>query len=101
VKKWNITIMDPGKKDTLEDYEKNAKRMYLIGFGLIPLSWLMCWIYCFRRRKESEYLDQLGKKCFVLWWVAVLVFGLWTALYHAFWDKMTIIGFNVPYGDPE
>ena len=93
--------MDPNRKETLEDYEKNARIMYYVGFGLLPLSWLMCWVYCTRRQNESEYLRKLGWKAFFLWWVAVFIYGAWTAIYHCYWTKMTAIGFSLPQGEPE
>jgi hypothetical protein len=91
--------MDPNRKEDLATYEHNAKIMYRVGFALVPMVWLMCWIYASRRRKESEYLDQLARKCFILWWIAVFIFGTWTALYHCFWDKMTGIAFSLPNGE--
>jgi hypothetical protein len=93
--------MDPNRKEKLDAYEHNAKIMYWVGFALIPLSWLMCWIYSSRRRKESELLEQLSRKSFILWWIAVFIFGSWTALYHCFWDKMIPLGFSLPQGEIE
>lgn len=93
--------MNPNRKEKLDVYENNAKKMYYVGFALIPLSWLMCWVYCTKRQKESEFLRKLGRKSFILWWVAVFIFGLWTAIYHCFWTDMTAIGFNLPMGEPE
>jgi uncharacterized membrane protein YadS len=93
--------MDPNRKETLDVYEKNAQKMYRVGFALVPLAWLMCWVYSSRRRKESQVLDQLARKSFILWWVAVFIFGTWTVLYHCFWTDMTAIGFSLPLGEPE
>jgi di/tricarboxylate transporter len=91
--------MDPNRKEKLDVYEHNARVMYYVGFALVPLAWLMCWIYSSRRRKESEYLDRLSRKAFILWWIGVLVFGIWTLIYHAYWYKMTGIAFNLPDGE--
>ncbi|KAK8894395.1 hypothetical protein M9Y10_022830 [Tritrichomonas musculus] len=93
--------MDPNRKEELYKYEKNARIMYLVGFGLMPLSWLMCWIYASKRKAESEYLAKLANRCFFLFWGAIFIFGVWTAIYHAFWPEMAIIGYSIPTGEPE
>jgi hypothetical protein len=58
--------MDPNRKETLDVSEKNARIMFRVGFALVPLAWLMCWVYSSRRRKESEVLDQLARRSFIL-----------------------------------
>lgn len=90
--------MDPNRKEKLDMYEQNAKKMYYVGFALMPLAWLMCWIYSTRRMKESEFLTQLAHKSFILWWVGVFVIGAWTMLYDAFWEEMAAIGYSLPLG---
>ena len=93
--------MDPNRKEKIDAYEHNAEIMYKVGFALCPLSWLMCWIYCSRRKSESEKLGKLGLKCFILFWIAIYIIGIWTACYSAWWPKMEAIGYNVPVGEPE
>ena len=93
--------MDPNRKEKLEQYEKNAKIMYYVGFGLLPLSWLMCWVYSTRRQKESPLLEKLARRSFILFWIAIFIFGVWTMIYHAYWPKMSAIGFSLPQGEPE
>ena len=93
--------MDPNRKDKIEDYESNAKIMYYIGFAFVPLSWLMCWIYCEKRKTESEYLRSLSSKAFVLFWIAIFIIGIWTAINDAYWPSLTSIAYNTPIGEPE
>lgn len=93
--------MDPNRREKLEIHEKNARIMYYIGFGLMPLSWLMCWIYASSRKTESPYLKKLASRSFILFWLAIFIFGVWTAIYHAFWPEMSVIGFSIPTGEPE
>jgi hypothetical protein len=69
--KLHIPI-DPNRKETLDVSEKNVRIMCHVGFALVPLAWLMCWVYSSRRRKESEALDRLARRSFILWWVFVL-----------------------------
>lgn len=92
--------MDPGKKDPIDVFEKNALIMYKVGFALCPLSWLMCWIYCTSRKAESSKLEPLAKKCFWLFWLSMFILGIWTLAYSAWWPSMEIIGYNVPVGEP-
>ena len=93
--------MDPNRKEKLDVYEKNARIMFYIGFGLMPLSWLMCWIYSSRRKSESDELRKLANRSFILFWFAIFIFGVWTCLFDAFWPQMEVIGFWVPNGEPE
>ena len=93
--------MDPNRKETLEVYEHNAEIMFKVGFALCPLSWLMCWVYCSRRKAESERLQSLADRSFIFFWIAIYIIGIWTACYSAWWPSMTSIGYNIPVGEPE
>ncbi|EAY03712.1 hypothetical protein TVAG_473360 [Trichomonas vaginalis G3] len=93
--------MDPGKKDPLDVYIKNANIMFKVGFALCPLCWLMCWIYCLNRQTESQELVVIGKRSFWLFWLSLYILGIWTLCYSAWWTKMEVIGYNVPYGEPQ
>ena len=93
--------MDPNRSEPIEAVEKNARIMYIVGFCLVPLSWLVCFLYSSKHKAESEYLNLLSKKVFILWWGAVILVGFWTLLYSAFWPSMEVIGYNVPSGEPE
>ena len=93
--------MDPNRKEPLDKYEKNAKIMYYVGFGLMPLVWLMCWVYSNKRSAESEFLKKLSKRCLILFWISMFILGAWTTIYHAFYTDMTVIGLTVPSGVPE
>lgn len=93
--------MDPNRREKLSVYESNAQKMYRIGFFLLPFVWLVCWIYCNRRRSESELLRKLGKRSIILFWAVLFVFGVWTTLYDGFWPDLSAIGFILPNGEPE
>ncbi|OHS94344.1 hypothetical protein TRFO_11203 [Tritrichomonas foetus] len=61
----------------------------------------MCWVYASKRKNESEYLKILANRCFLLFWLAMFIIGVWTAVFHAFWPEMSVIGFSLPSGEVE
>lgn len=92
--------MDPNKVDDEETTIKNAELMFKIGFG-VPLMWLICFVYSYINRDVGRKMLVLSKRSFFLFFLALFIFGSWTALYSAFWDKIYVIGFNYPRGEPK
>jgi len=93
--------MDPNKKEPLEAYEKNAKIMYYVGFALMPLSWLLCWLYSSARKHESGYLEKISTRSFYLFWISIFIIGIWTTVYSAYWPSFSSIAYNYPVGEPQ
>ena len=92
--------MDPNRVDDDETTIWNAQLMFKLGFA-IPLMWLICFVYAYENREINQKLAVLSRRSFFLFFVALFIFGAWTALYSGFWDKIYVIAYNYPKGEPK